>query len=662
MASGYSAPADGPGVHVRDPFARAAAGFARVTGAMAAVATGWIFVLMAAICIDVIGLKLFARPVYGVVEVTAQSIVAVVFFQLAHALHTGRLTRADFLISAMARSRPFAARVLDLAFHVAGSAMFALIAWTVHGDFVKAFAEGEYFGSQGIFAAPIWPILLMVVVGAAAVAVEFLFLAVADARVLAGVCPSVRIDPSKPKGLWIVAAAAAFVGGLALLFALDLGRVQIGAVLIAALLVLIFAGMHIAVALAGLAFLGIWLIRDNPMVAVRALKSAVTGSINSFDFGVVPLFVLMGLLVDVADVGRDAYKVAAWLLRRVRGGLGVATVAANAVFAAVTGISIASAAVFSRVAVPQMTAHGYTARFAAGTVAGSSVLGMLIPPSLLLIIYGFVSETSVGRLFLAAIIPGIVLALAFSALIMLMARYRPEMVGTPTPADDIEPETLGSVLAKAAPIVFLVAVVMGGIYAGWFTPTQAGAVGAAAALLLAVARRRLDARSLWRVLKETAQISVTILILIVAASAFTRMLAMSTIPAQMVNLITGMGLGFWAFMMAYLALVIVMGMFLDSTSIILIVVPLTIGIVQTLGAAVVGPEVLVWFGVVTVIAVEIGLLTPPFGITVYVVKAALEDADVSLSEVFLGVLPFVGAMLLVTLLVIFVPALSLVWF
>ncbi|MEM9011133.1 MAG: TRAP transporter large permease subunit [Pseudomonadota bacterium] len=628
--------------------------FGKVTGAMAALATVWIFVLMFAIVLDVAGLKLFNRPIYGVNEITAQSIVAVVFFQLAHALQTRRLTRADFLIGWIERERPIAAAALNLIFHLAGIVVFSLIAWTVWGDFLEAYAEGEYFGTQGIFTAPMWPVKLMVAVGAAAIALEFLLLALGNLSAFA--------SGERARGLWIVLLLGAVIAGLAALAILDVDRVTVGALIIVALLALIFLGAHISVVLLMLAFLGIWMIRDNPLVAVRALRTAATGTINSFAFGVVPLFVLMGMLVDVADIGKDAYKVAAWMLRKLRGGLGIATVAANAVFAAVTGISIASAAVFSRVAVPQMTENGYSARFAAGTVAGSSVLGMLIPPSLLLIIYGFVSETSVGQLFLAAVLPGILLAVVFGITILALARLKPDFVGETTTATELEPETVGSSILKLLPIAVLVLVVLGGIYTGQFTPTQAGAVGAFAALVVAIALRRLSWASLWRVLKETAQISVTILILIIGASAFTKMLAMSTIPREMVDLITGMGFGFWAFMMAYLVVVILMGMFLDSTSIILIVVPLTIGVVEALGGDIIGPDILIWFGVVTVIAVEIGLLTPPFGITVYVVKAALEDIEVSLTEVFIGVLPFVVAMLIVTLLIIFIPWLSIVWF
>ncbi|MDJ0824620.1 MAG: TRAP transporter large permease [Rhodobacter sp.] len=421
------------------------------------------------------------------------------------------------------------------------------------------------------------------------------------------------------------------------------------------MLVLIFSGAHIAVALIVLSFLGIWLIRDNPTVAVRSLALAADGAINRYLFGVVPLFVLMGLVVDAADIGRDAFRVAAWLLQRVRGGLGMATVAANAVFASITGISIASAAVFARVAVPQMVANGYNNRFALGVVAGSSVLGMLIPPSLLLIIYGVLAEQSVGALFLAAIVPGVLLATVFGLGIYGMARLRPRMVMQSDRPTVIEGESWGSAAAKLAPIGALVLIVLGGIYSGVFTPTEAGAAGAAAAILVALARRKLNWRRFWRVLVETGLVSVSILMLIVAASMYSRMLTLSTIPQEVTGMFTEAGLGLYGFLLVYVAIVIVMGMILDSTSIMLILLPLALPIVTGLGGD------LIWFGIVTVIAVEIGLLTPPFGLTVYVVKATIADRSTTLGDIFAGTFPFVVMMTLVTLILIFVPSLSLVF-
>ena len=216
----------------------------------------------------------------------------------------------------------------------------------------------------------------------------------------------------------------------------DFSKVQVGLFSLVGMLIVIFMGIHIGVGLILLGFAGIWMMMGSPDIAINMVKLASNEFLRNFFFGVIPLFVLMGLVVNESDIGGDTFDVARWLLRRVKGGLGVATVTANAIFAAITGSSIASAAVFTKVAAPHMIKHGYTPKFAVGTVAGSSVLGMLIPPSLLLIIYGFVAEQSVGLLFLAAVIPGIILALAMGLGIIAMAHFWPSYVGQPNDSED----------------------------------------------------------------------------------------------------------------------------------------------------------------------------------------------------------------------------------
>lgn len=631
-----------------------------LTGFVSGAASIWIFCLMLLICADIIGRSVFNAPVQGVAEIVANSIVAIVFLQAAHALMCGRMTRTDLLIGWLEEERPFAAGVMRIAFHIAGAAVFLLIAEGTWPKLVDAWVEEEFFGAQGVFTAPVWPIKACLFFGALLTALAFVIKAMKDVKDVAN---EGRVAPlkvrhtvlAKPKGWVFLAALFLIVAAGYGVFWADLGRIQIGLVAIGFMLLLIFSGAHIAVVLILLSFLGIWLIRDNPKVAMRSLALAADGAINRYLFGVVPLFVLMGLIVDAADIGRDAYRVAAWLLQKIRGGLGIATVAANAVFASITGISIASAAVFSRVAVPQMVANGYNSRFALGVVAGSSVLGMLIPPSLLLIIYGVLAEQSVGSLFLAAIVPGGILALVFGIGIYLMATLRPRMVMQSDRQLEITGETWTTAAQKLFPIVTLVLIVLGGIYSGFFTPTEAGAAGAAAAILVALAKGSLTWAKFWRVLVDTGLVSVSILMLIIAASMYSRMLTLSTIPQETTQFFASMGLGLMGFMMIYLVLVIIMGMILDSTSIMLILLPLCLPIVTELGGN------LIWFGIVTVIAVEIGLLTPPFGLTVYVVKATISDRNTTLGDIFTGTFPFVVMMTIVTLLLTFVPALSLVF-
>jgi tripartite ATP-independent transporter DctM subunit len=424
------------------------------------------------------------------------------------------------------------------------------------------------------------------------------------------------------------------------------------------MLVLIYAGMHVAITLGLLSFIGVWLIRDDAGVAANLMAQAVSDAIASHVFGVVPLFVLTGFLVARADVGRDAFEVANQAFRRIRGGLGVATVAANAVFAAITGISIASAAVFSRVAVPQMLRFGYQPKFAVGVVAGSSVLGMLIPPSLLMILYGFLSEQSVGDLFTAGIVPGLLLALAFTVAILLMAIFKPHMVylgGKVQKVDDADLMSVRRMLVLMLPIVLLIVLVLGGIYAGFFTATEAGAVGALLALVIAIVRRKLSWRGFWEVLIETGHVTVAVSFLIICANIYTRMLAMSGTPQALVGWMAAAGLGVAAFLLLYVLLILLLGTIIDSSSIMLIVLPLMLPIAQQFGLN------LIWFGVITVVAVEVGLLTPPFGLSVYVIKSTLGNTlDISLGDIFRGTAPFTLAMLAVLALLMAFPSISLV--
>jgi C4-dicarboxylate transporter, DctM subunit len=424
---------------------------------------------------------------------------------------------------------------------------------------------------------------------------------------------------------------------------------------LALMLVLIYAGVHVAVVLGLLSFVGVWLIRGDVEVAANLLAQAASDAIASHIFGVVPLFVLMGFLVAAADVGKDAFEVADRLFRRLRGGLGIATVAANAVFAAITGISIASAAVFTRVAVPEMLRFGYQPRFAVGVVAGSSVLGMLIPPSLLMILYGFLSNQSVGDLFTAGIVPGLVLATAFSLGIVAMAVFSPRRVYAEH-REDVAARQMGAaeMVVKLAPSVLLIALCLGGIYAGVFTATEGGAVGAAGALAIAIMRRRLDWSRFRQVLIETGHVTVSVSFLIIAANIYTRMLAMSGTPQFLVASLTQAGLGVGAFMAVYVALILLLGTIIDSSSILLIVLPLMLPVAESFGLN------LIWFGVVTVVAVEIGLLTPPFGLSVYVIKSTLDDPRIGLGDIFRGTAPFTAIMFVVLLLLIAFPQLSLV--
>ncbi len=415
--------------------------------------------------------------------------------------------------------------------------------------------------------------------------------------------------------------------------------------------ILVMGGMFVPIALILMSFVGVWAIKGSPVLAAKMLGLAANDAIAGYFFGVVPLFVLMGFVVSECGIGRDAFDVANAMFRRIKGGLGVGTVAANAIFAAVTGISIASAAVFTKIAVPEMRRHGYSARFSVGVVAGSSVLGMLIPPSLLLILFGLLAEQSIGDLFIAGILPGILMASLFALGTIGMAMFVPGFVGDRLSTDETT-LTPSELIAKGLPITALIAIVLGGIYQGFFTPVEAGAIGAIGALAIGLIKRRLSLQGLWRVLVDTGLVTASVCFLIIAAQMYSRMLAFSGVPIAFGEMAAHADLGLLGLILLYVGVVILMGMILDSSSIMLILVPLMLPIVVPMDVN------LVWFGIVTVIAVEIGLLTPPFGISVYVIKSTLDDDAISLADIFMGAAPFALMMLFGLALIILFPFLA----
>ncbi|MCC6305187.1 MAG: TRAP transporter large permease [Rhodobacteraceae bacterium] len=437
----------------------------------------------------------------------------------------------------------------------------------------------------------------------------------------------------------------------------ELAPIAIGVIATGVLMVLIYGGLYVGVALTAVSFVGVMVLRGDFGIAAQMLSIAASDSIASYIFGVIPLFVLMGMLVGISGIGEECFDVADRMLQRLAGGLGIATVAANAVFAAITGISIAAAAVFSRIAVPQMIRFGYRAKFATGVVAGSSVLGMLIPPSLLFILFGIVTETSIGLLFMAGILPGLLLTAVYCAYIVAAAHFRPGLIfepGRSPAAARLRPKVRPAEVVRALmPVGLLVLFVIGGIYGGYFTPTEAGAVGAAGALLLTALRGRLERGAVWKVLVDTGQITASVCLLLIGASLFSRFLALSGLPQQVSALFQETGLGVGGFLAVYVLTLVVLGCILDSSSTLLIAVPIAYPVSASFGL---DPY---WFGVVSVLTIEIGLLTPPFGLSVFVVRATLaEELPITTNQVFSGSFPFVLLMGLTLGLVMAFPWLA----
>ncbi len=414
--------------------------------------------------------------------------------------------------------------------------------------------------------------------------------------------------------------------------------------LVTVLLGLVFAGVHIAVALGCAAMLGIYLMTGDFQVVASFLGSTAYEAVRDYIFAVIPLFMLMGEFLAKCGAASDLFSLFNRLTRIVPGRLAVATVISNAVFAFVTGVSIAAAAAFSRIAYPEMKRHGYDDRFALGCIAGSACLGMLIPPSVLMIVWGILTEMSIGDLFLAGILPGFLLTGFYVLYILGAAALKPSLVGEGSPEaqamKDLPQTGLVRALVSTLLVIALVAGTLGGIWFGAFTPTEGAGVGAAAALLLALGKG-LRAKEVGEVILSVGRTSAPLLLLLFAAQLYSRVLTMTGFTRAAQELLLGSGLGQGGVLFLMVLVWLVLGCLIDSISIMLLTVPIFFPI-----AVAIGLDPLA-FAIIGIVAIETGLLTPPFGLLVFTVKAAVQDPRIGVGTIFAGSTPYWVALLAV---------------
>ena len=428
-------------------------------------------------------------------------------------------------------------------------------------------------------------------------------------------------------------------------------------VLIVSLIVLVALGVHIAIALGIASAIGVFLVTGgNIQVVQKMLASTAYEALRDYVFAVIPLFMLMGEFIAKSGAVTDVYKAINRGLKRIPGRLAIATVLGNAIFSFVTGVSIASAAAFSRIAYPQMKKFGYHRGFALGTVAGSSCLGMLIPPSVLMIVWGLLTEKSIGQIFLAGVLPGFLLVVLFIAYILIMAIFKPEVVGGGRDAivAEIEDEEIDSfaVWTSAIGIISVVVAVLGGIWFGIFTPTEGAGAGAAIGLLLGLIKG-MKWRDVVDCILSVGRTSAPILLLLVTASLYSRSLAMTGVANAIQDLFLGTGLLPWMIIAMMIGIWFLLGMVIDSISIMLLTVTIFEPIAIALGYDPIA------FAIIGIIAIEAGLLTPPLGISCFVIKSAINDPTVSLADIFAGAFPFAVMMFIVLMVLIAYPSLSL---
>ena len=410
---------------------------------------------------------------------------------------------------------------------------------------------------------------------------------------------------------------------------------------------LLFLGAPIAFGMALVGFAGFaWF--TNWHAALAMLGQISYQTTISDELSVLPLFILMGSFINHAGLGQELYDCANAFLGHRRGGLAMATVAACGGFAAVSGSSMATAATMSKVAMPAMRRYGYADSLAAGSIAAGGTLGILIPPSVILVLYGIMTSTDIGKLFIAGIVPGIIGATFYILAISTVTWLNPKL-GPPGERSTWQQRL--TALSKIWGVLMLFLIVMGGIYLGLFTPTEAAGIGSGGAFLFALARRKLTWHILFNVLVETARTSAMMFILLIGAIIFSNFINIAGLPGQLTAWLDSFGAAPITVILCILAIYVLLGCLLESLSMILLTIPIFFPIVKSLGF---DP---IWFGIIIVVVVEIGMITPPIGLNVFVLKATLKDVPVT--PIFRGVGYFILADIVRLALFVFVPQIVL---
>ena len=423
---------------------------------------------------------------------------------------------------------------------------------------------------------------------------------------------------------------AVAVTGFVSLFALMMLRVPVG----------------IAMGLVGV--LGFGYLIGDITPALKLLAQSPIRTATDAEFAVIPLFLLMGAFASASGMSRELFRASNTFLGHLRGGLGIATIAACGGFAAICGSSVATAATFSKVAYPEMREHGYPQSFATGVIAAGGSLGIMIPPSTVFAVYGLITEQDIGKLFIAGIVPGLVAVGMYIATINIIAFVRPGFLpAAPRHSWRERLQALRDIWA----VVLLFVFIIGGLYGGLFTATEAAGMGAAGAFIIAVVRRKLSRQDFWRCLVESLRTTAAVFTILIGALIFGYFLTVTQTPQKVTEFLTSLGLGSYGVFALIMLMYLVLGCLMDAMAMIILTVPIIFPVVTHLGF---NP---IWFGIIIVMTVELGLIHPPVGMNVFVIKSVVKD--VSFSTIFRGVVPFILTDLIRLVILIAFPIIAL---
>jgi C4-dicarboxylate transporter DctM subunit len=420
------------------------------------------------------------------------------------------------------------------------------------------------------------------------------------------------------------------------------------------LLILIFLRVPIGLSMLVVGLLGSWQVYGSAAPLLNQMKNLAYGQFSSHSLSIVPLFLLMGQFATLGGMSQALFKAAEAFLGHRKGGLGMAAIGACAGFGAICGSSLATAATMGQVALPELKRAGYANSLASGALAAGGTLGILIPPSIVLVIYAILAEQNIAKLFAAAFIPGILAALGYMAVINIVVRLNPKLAGSVPPMP--WPERWKAVGA-VWPVIIIFVVVVGGIYTGLFTPTEGAAVGAVSTGVLAWLRGGLTRKKLQEAFESTAGGTAMVFMIVLGAAAYNSFLALSQLPQELAGWVGGQGFSPYMVLWAILIFYLIFGCVMDSLSMILLTIPIFFPMVSGLDFGLTPEETAIWFGILVLITVEVGLITPPVGMNLFVIQSMAPY--ISIRETYRGVWPFVASDLLRVLLLVLVPGITL---
>ena len=422
--------------------------------------------------------------------------------------------------------------------------------------------------------------------------------------------------------------------------------VIIGIIGIVVLVIIFFLGMPVGFAMGFVGLVGFGIVNSYSS-GLSILPRDFFDTFGNYNLTVIPMFVFMGSVAFFSGMSGRLYDSAYILFGRMRGGLAMATVAATACFSAICGSTSATAAAMGKVAIPEMKRYGYDDGLATGCIAAAGGLGILIPPSTIFIIYGILVQESIGKLFISGVIPGLILASIFMFTVYIMCRLNHKLA--PAGVQTSWKEKITG-LTGIVEMVVLFGLVIGGLFAGFFSPTQAGAAGTAGAVLIGIIRRKLPLKAFWAATKDTLQITAMIMVIVAGAIVFGHFMAITGMPAFVSDFVGNLPIPALGVMGLIILMYLIAGCFMDSLALIMLTVPIIFPLITKLGF---DP---IWFGVIIVLVTDMGVITPPVGINVFIIKGVAPD--VPLGKIFKGSLPFLGGMIIMTALVLFFPALA----